>query len=267
MVKSKGHVICSVVVIVIIISAGMSHGQDSKFGYRIGEEFTYKVKYSFLRLGTLRLVVNDSVKINGHNVYHTQLFIDSNPLLFFVNMHNVYNSYIDDEFRLQLFKAEERIDDILYTTEYRFSYEDSMIYATLTNIKDPNQIIRKEITMDELLLDGSSLIFYARANVHSVKAESLATFFEAKKGRVFINFKGKQGQQAIDAIGKGIDTYYVDGMMNSVGIAGLNGPFKGWFAVDSQRPPIRAKLKVFIGHVTVELEEWKNWDYSKNLQK
>ena len=44
------------------------------------------------------------------------------------------------------------------------------------------------------------------------------------------------------------------------GIAGVTGPFKGWFARDRQRPPLRALLKVFIGNVEVELEKWEGWN-------
>ena len=43
------------------------------------------------------------------------------------------------------------------------------------------------------------------------------------------------------------------------GIAGVTGPFKGWFAQDAQRPPLRADLKVFIGNVIVKLEKWERW--------
>ncbi|MBN1155804.1 DUF3108 domain-containing protein [candidate division KSB1 bacterium] len=263
MISTLSIVLLLSIIMLVLTTAGTTKAEGSVFQYQVGEELIYKVKWAFLRLGTLRLVVNDTLQMNDRLVYHMQLYIDSNPLLFFVNMHNVYNSYIDEHFRIQLFTAEERIDDVLYKTEYRFNYQDSTIFATLTSIEDPTQIIRKEIELDELLLDGSSLIFYARANVHHVKEESLTTFFEAKKGRVQINFQGEKGREKIDAYAGEIETYYLDGMMDMIGIAGLTGPFKGWFAVDSQRPPIKAKMKVFIGYVTVELEDWKNWDHLK----
>lgn len=48
--------------------------------------------------------------------------------------------------------------------------------------------------------------------------------------------------------------------MNIKGIAGITGPFKGWFAADKQRVPLKAELKVFVGSVKVELEDWKGWE-------
>jgi len=252
--------ICLMITIVVINSKP-AKAEEVKFNFMVGEEFAYKVRWSFIRLGTLKLVVKDTSRIDGELVYHTQLFIDSNPLLFFVNMHNVYNSYLDEKFRLRLFTAEERIDDILYETVYKFNYQDSTIKATYTNIENPEEVLQKEMSIDELLLDGSSLIFYARSRVHNEITESLTTFFEAKKGKVQINFKGKGGNQRISSFEDPIETYYVDGVMDATGIAGITGPFKGWFSTDRQRPPVKAKLKVFIGYVTVDLENWKKWDF------
>jgi hypothetical protein len=64
----------------------------------------------------------------------------------------------------------------------------------------------------------------------------------------------------ITALDSPIDCYYIDGEIKTKGIAGVTGPYKGWFAADGQRPPIKAELKVFIGSVKVELEEWKKWE-------
>ena len=55
---------------------------------------------------------------------------------------------------------------------------------------------------------------------------------------------------------------YLDGTLPMKGIAGVTGPFKGWFAVDKQRLPLKANLEVWIGSVTVELEKWENWNPS-----
>lgn len=232
---------------------------DGAFKWQVGEELTYKVEWTVVRLGTVKLQVCDTLTINGKLVYHVKLFLDSNPLLFFVNMHSVFESYIDEQFRVHLFYAEEKIDDITYKTEYRFDYADSLIYVNMTNIDDPAQIISKKIPLDKKLFEGISLIYYSRANVSETKSETVKAFFESKKGDVEINFKGRNGKIEIDALESEVDTYYLDGTLLITGIAGVTGPYKGWFAADNNRTPLKAEMKVFVGNVVIELEEWKKW--------
>ena len=232
---------------------------DDNFQWQIGEELTYKVKWSFIQLGTLKLQVVDTLIIENTFVYHTRMFIDSNPLLFFVNIHSVYDSFIGENFYPHLFIAVEKIDGVTYKTRYRFNYEDSLIDVKMTDVKDTTHIIEKILPLDEKVQDGMSMIFYARGNVHLKGTEKLTAFFEAKKGKLDIHFNGKAKKININSIDSPIDTYKVFGEAHFKAIAGFSGKYSGWFAADKQRPPLKAMMKVFIGHVKVELEEWKKW--------
>ena len=257
--KLKFSSIITLFILIFLFFPSTTFSDDNFFEWQIGEELTYKVKWSFIRLGTLKLQVVDTLTINNTFVYHIKLFIDSNPLIFFVNMHSVYESFIDDKFRLNLFLADEEIDNVTYKTEYRFNYVDSLIHINMTDVNDPTKTIVRDDTLNETILDGTTMIFYARANVAYTKSDTITSFFEAKRGKVVINFKGKNGKIKISALQSPMETFYLDGIIHMKGIAGLTGPFKGWFALDEQRPPLKAELKVFIGHVKVELEDWKKW--------
>ena len=82
--------------------------QATSFKWQIGEELTYKVSWGFIRLGTLHLSIEDTVKIDGTPTYFTKLKLDSNPWLFFVNMHSVFESYLTPDTYSRLFICEER---------------------------------------------------------------------------------------------------------------------------------------------------------------
>ena len=86
------------IILIFLIFPSITFSNKNAFQLQIGEELTYKVKWSFIRLGTLKLQVVDTLMMNKTFVYHIKLFIDSNPLLFFVNMHSVYETFIDNEF-------------------------------------------------------------------------------------------------------------------------------------------------------------------------
>jgi len=233
---------------------------NNTFQWQIGEELIYKVKWSFIRLGTLKLQVVDTLTIDNTRVYHTKMFIDSNPLIFFVNMHSVFDSYIDEDFYPHLFVADEKIDGITYKTHYRFNYSDSLIDVKMTDVKDTTHIIEKKIPLDEKVQDGMSMVFYARGNVHLKKTEKLTAFFEARKGKLDIHFSGKDKKIKINSIDSQMETYGVHGEAHFKAIAGFSGKYRGWFAVDKQRPPLKAEMKVFIGKVKIELEDWKKWN-------
>jgi len=254
----SNNIIFILLLFIVCLQSALDANVNS-YHWQIGEELTYKVKWSFIRLGTLKLHVNDTLQYNGNLVYHVRLYIDSNPLLFFVNMHSVYDSYVDEKFRIHLFWADEKIDNITYKAEYQFDYVDSLIHVNMTSLQDTNQTIIKDLPLDSQTQDGAAMIFYARANTEFTRTDTITSFFEAKKGKIVINFKGVSGQEKIDALESPLKTYYLDGVVRMKAIAGLTGPFQGWFAVDRQRPPLKAKLKVFIGSVNVELESWQGW--------
>ena len=74
-----------------------------------------------------------------------------------------------------------------------------------------------------------------------------------------INFLNNRIPLDLDAFQQPIEAVELNGSTTIKGIAGFSGAYQGWFSTDGRAVPLQAKLKVFIGSVTVELENWKNW--------
>jgi len=229
------------------------------FLWQKGEVASYEVKWSFIRLGTLRMEIGDTTRFNGIPVHSVRFFIDSNPMLFFVNMHSSFESLIDDDFRLHIFYADEHIDGVYYKTEYRFNYPDTLIHITMTDVEDTTHTIYKELPLEGSIFDGTSMITYARAHCSTPHQDSLMMLYEAKLGKVAIKFHKKYKKITIKNKQK-LETIFLDGTLMLKGIAGVTGPFKGWFSRDHQHIPLMAELKVFVGSVKLKLESWKNWN-------
>jgi len=99
------------------------------FEWIVGEELTYSVKWSFLRLGTLRLQVLEQDTMENQEVYHCRIYIDSNPSLPFVSIHDVYESYIDaDSFYSHLFESYENKKEHVIYTRYDFDYDRMQVH-------------------------------------------------------------------------------------------------------------------------------------------
>lgn len=239
----------------LFLFSSVSYTQSDRFAWNEGEELIYKVKWGFLRLGTLKIQVLDPLQIDDQKIFHIRLYLDSNPMLFFVNMHSIYDTFIDEDLRPYMHLAQEKIDNIDYRSTHYLNYRDSTLYSQIINLQDSTQNWSDTIRFDQPLYDGISMTYYARATTENVRRDTLLSYFGDKHGNVLINFRGKQ-RSPFNRWAKEQDhLYFVDGNIMMVGIAGLTGPFMGWFSANPQRIPLRAQLKVFLGNVHVELEQ------------
>ena len=118
---------------------------------------------------------------------------------------------------------------------------------TKRNNADSVTVYNKEIGLPGSVFDGITLAMFTRAHVNMHKSHTLWVFIEDRIGNVDLNLKGEAGKLEIDGIDEKMATFFVDGELHVKGIAGVTGPFKGWFSRDHQRVPLLAEMEVFIG--------------------
>ena len=193
-------------------------------------------------------------------MHRIRFTIDSSPLLFFVNVHSVFDCYLDNQFRPVKYIADETQKGKKKIATYLFNYPDSFFTIDMYDETNTTDFTHKMMPLRQNVYDGISLVFYSRSQIHNKKSEQVLAFWEDRLGKITLNFKGEAEAVKIGALPDPVPAYYLDGIFHLKGIAGVTGPFKGWFARDHQRPPLRAHLEVFIGHVVVELESWKRWE-------
>ncbi len=231
----------------------------SNLKWPVGEELTYKVKWSIFRLGTLCLKIDDTLRIDDDLVYHVRFVIDSNPLLFFINHHSVFESYFSDHFNGYLFRFGEKIDGIPYNAEYRFDYSDSLIFVELTDGRDSTRQIQSTIRFDKNVYDGTALLYYLRFHAGEMKTDTIQYLSNDRIEKAVVRFNHRSHPVYVPPSNKTLSCYYLDGRIFTKTVADLTGYFQAWISTDRQRVPIKARLKVFIGYVTIELEKWKMW--------
>ncbi|MFZ0390758.1 MAG: DUF3108 domain-containing protein [Calditrichia bacterium] len=242
-------------------NSGLTQTTDfSKQVYNSGEELTYKVKWTFIRVGTLRLLNEGPRYYEGKEYFKIQLTLDSAPGVPFITLHDVYECYVDSNSVPATFFAWEKKDDHTIRTIYRFNYEDSLATVSVTKLYPTRQEPVKEmqLPLDDVYRDILSLLYYAR-QLSAEKQENMVipTFVLEGKDSCYFNQTGNL--QEIDYNDKKADAYYLQGKVKFIGIAGIKDDFEGWFSSDPQRVPLKAKMKAFFGSVTLELEDYKNW--------
>lgn len=222
-----------------------------------GEDLTYRVSYAGITLGTVRSLTEPYTTFEGKKAIKVKVFINSNPNIPFVSLHSIYQSWMDSTATYSYnFNASTQIDENLWEFDkYLFDY--SKMNLTMETYRDKKLLKKKEIGIKKYCNDGSSLLYAARTLVGSKKSIKLPTVIMGDTATTVINFRGTKQTTDIDAVNYPIMTTYFDGTANWTGVYGLTGGFEGWFSDDAARVPIKAKMKVYIGSVTLELQSWK----------
>ena len=231
----------------------------------VGEELNYVVKYSVMRLGEIKLKITGVKEIKGKFYYSAKADIDSYPSVPFIDLHQVYETTMTPDYYSKYFKGVvKRSDDTTYS-EYKFDYGHSLVKIKEENSHETVPELDTTISIDKKCQDGLSLFYYARMNSGQDKREEIPTFIDKKEGTTDISFEENPEDVSIDAVDYDIDCVHLEGEAHFISIFGLTGDFEGWFSNDEAAIPIIAKMKVFIGNITLELKSWKRngWEPPK----
>lgn len=233
------------------------YGFFSNKKLQVGEELTYVVKYSVMKLGEVRLKIKDKKTINGKTFYITYAYIDSYSGIPFVDLHQIYESYLDEDLSSDYFKALIRNDDYTAFTEYNFDFKKSLIHIKKGKV-NPYKIWTDSTTsLDKKYQDGLTIFYYARMNTGQNKNERIPCFVTEDKVFTKINFYKNVEGISIDAVDYDIACVKLDGETDFISVFGLTGYFEGWFTNDEAAIPVLAKMKVILGNITLELKSWK----------
>ena len=102
-------------------------------------------------------------------------------------------------------------------------------------------------------VDGLAIAFLPRLYIHTVSTLEVPTVLYGKVGTTTYEFTNNRTTEDIDALEDPVKVVEVRGSTTAVGIYGMTGDFTGWFSDDDAAVPIKGKLKVLLGSVTVEL--------------
>jgi hypothetical protein len=222
-----------------------------------GEKLLYRVSYWGINLGYINIETEGSKKLNNVDVIKTKAYMKSNPDIPFVDLKAAYYSWIDitGAFSHQFIGQVMLSDGTWDYHKIEFEYKEGIIKS--------KKWIRKKVFFDTTYktryryCDGLSLFFYAREFTKTNQTVKIPTIVDRDTVYTKINFMNKKTKSEIDAVNYDIKTVYFKGSANWTGIYGLTGEFEGWFSDDEASVPIRAKMKVYVGSVDIELVKWQ----------
>ncbi len=245
------------IIYLLILLLTSSNLLAASFKPQVGESLLYEVSYMGIKFGSIKIVTENQTKEDGKDVYITKAFIDSYKGIPFLDMHVIYTSYMDKSCTFSnKFFGNLKSNDYWDIHKIFFNYAQNNIYISKEN-KDGKYFQTSIMTDRKNFNDGLSLFFLARKFLDAGKQITVPTIIDKDTVTTKINFKNFKESIKIEKINEPVKTIYFNGMAYWTGVYGLSGEFEGWFSDDEARIPIRAKMKLYLGSVTIELISWK----------
>ena len=253
-------IVSSVILILLIFTFSQELNTKSNTDFiQVGEELLYEVSFFGVKLGTIKMVMKKKDEIDGKPVIYGQAYIDSYDGIPFVDLHVIYNSWMHPKINYSYkFISNMKEDDGWYYEKITFDYQNKKI--KIEGFKKKKRIKNLTIKTKRKWFDGFSLFHVARKLLYIKKNVSIPTLMGDDTVFTTINFSGKKKKVDIDAVDYPVRTVYFNGNANWTGVYGMTGEFEGWFSDDKARVPIKAKMKVYVGSVNIELIKWKRPD-------
>lgn len=233
-----------------------------------GEDLLYEVSWMVFKIGTVRLKTLQITLEDGIPHYTAAAFIDSYDGLPFVNLHAIAYTEMDSSFTAHRCRSVEQKSEKWWGMHYTFDLMHNQCYVEETWQKDLKSSPYKRTELDTLsftgnhVQDGLSILYFARSRAHQPHRDTVPIVAYGKAGATYFRFANKTGEEELSAVATPVQVMELDGRLDIEGLFGLTGYFKGWFSNDSAAVPIKAKMKVILGSVNIELIEWhrSNWN-------
>jgi len=225
------------------------------------EELTYEVSWSFVKLGIVRLKSTPDSSV--------QAWIDSYEGLPYVDLHSIYYSKMDSSLFSQRSWSLDKQEDGEWTgLNYISDFPNKRLVLEEVRQKDPQtephyRKMRDTIALSGTsFLDGISIGYHPRLLVHTSQPVRVPTVLYGKLGTTTFYLPGEKTTVDLDAVDYPVRAIEMEGTTSVVGVFGMTGDFVGWFSDDQVAVPLKGKLKVLLGSVTMDLVKWKRGSWN-----
>jgi len=259
---SSNKITVLIIVLLLVISSRTFSQSEVFFP---GEELYYEVNYSFINIGWAKFTTD---KVPGkENFYTCKAKLKSNNSLPLIDVDFEFISeieYSNGMIRPHRFTSNQLKDGKKSVEVYDFLYDSAKVKIKRTGY-DGNIEIEKNINTSTVFQDGLSIFYFARANTIKDRTEYVPVLMQTDTSMMKIDYSTKRTEVEISEVDHEIASVYLEGQSYFTAVFGLTGEFSGWFSDDVARIPLKAKLQVEIGSITLELKSWKhgNWQPPK----
>ncbi len=224
-----------------------------------GEVLQYKVKWNFLRLGTITVRTLRDTASPDPSLFRLVMIVESNPDLGVVDIREFNESIVRASNLMSLrFRGKHRYGDNV--TEMTFSYDTAHRSAACFERDCRTGGILVADTLHDVppYVEGASLLLYSRSLLHCGRVVRVPTMVGGKLSSTTLDFTGSVEEVDVEGIEWPVRAlkYTGEAEWDGGSSAGLSGSFTGWMSDDGAAIPLRAEMHVIVGSITIELEKW-----------
>ena len=249
---SRAIIGAALAALIVVGSFSICSAQTRKDIIQPGEELVYKVKYGFIKLGTI-VIQTGAIASDGTVSAHMHFWTADIP--FIHAKTNVTDQFYSNDLTLHTFEehsqnGDEKTDK--YTTYDRAT--KTLIYA---DEKESNVVKHDMEPYDDAL----GVLFNMRAWSGAV-GHKYRFLIHTKGGvkPVTVSFTNQFSDEEVPALDdKIVRTHILEGMTEAGGSAplGADGSFTAYVSDDDAAVPIRIEMSIAIGSITISLDRIK----------
>lgn len=221
----------------------------------VKERFTYEVRYGFLNLGTVEVVMLPDSSFNGEPAKYMRTVMRSNPSIPFVGRREVIYenlfTYDDEAAYSHVFWRQDVHDD--QPDRARILFDRDLGKVFFYDLGEPADTL----DLVEPASGGDVIFYYSRMFAGTDTPYSLPVYIENNMGYVTSTSSKIIEMRSYAAFDNPIETYLSVGTADVDGPFGFNGSFKSWFATDDLRIPLEAHARIIFGNVKVRLTSYE----------
>ncbi len=254
---STRRVILAITVLTCVLSFGAVNkttAQKRRSVFQSGEELVYKVKFGFIKLGTLVIQTGSPTDQFGPNQLSARMqfwtadvpFLDTKTqVIDVIDTHAVYLVRFEEHTR----NGDKKTNKVFVFDHEKktMTYSDDAVASRVTNNVEPFN-------------DALTLVFNMRTWSASGAAYSFPLRGSEGEKNVTCRFTGKHSDEECPAFeDQTIKTRIVEGQaeMGNSAPLGANGHFTAYLTDDEAAVPVRIDMQIGIGSISLILEKVK----------
>lgn len=222
--------------------------QYKRTPFKDGEVLLYKVKWGFIRLGTVK-ISQQIIEPSFSSKYMIQLRAKSTNFKSVLDADSPTNS----NFFLEESKGKKTI------TGYRYDGQRCLIIKETWENGSLAQ--RTSLFHEDAYFDVLGLIMMMRCLSASDISVTLPTIVDFTVKDTDLNFIDGIEEIKVSALDRPTQARRVEGNFKWKAWGGISGPFKGWFSNDEAAIPLKIHLNVSLGSICLELERFHRPDW------
>lgn len=222
-----------------------------------GEELRYKVKWQFFRLGTITVRTERNPLDSLY--YKVNILVESNPDLIFVKIRDNNEGLVNTLTMMsKQFYAVHQNNNERVEIRHEYDEQNRRVFYSNTDLNSGKLLRADTLVNAEPYVEGPGLFFYTRWQSRSKQIVKIPTMASGQMAETMLDFTHGREYIEIDAFNEPIRTRKYKGFAGWQGAtsAGFSGEFFGWVSDDEAAIPIRAEMKVLLGSIRLELEQW-----------